>query len=50
MTAAVLTVTLSAAVAAAAVAVRGRLAPRPARVVAVRSPDGYPHVSSGCGR
>ena len=50
MTSALLTVTLSAALAAAAVAVRARLTSRPALVRVERNDDWHPHISSGCGR
>ncbi len=50
MNAALFTITLSAAVAAAAVAVRARMAPRSVPVLMERPPDWNPHVSSGCGR
>jgi hypothetical protein len=54
MNTALVTVTLSAAIAAAAVAVRARVAPRrvSVRVPAQSQPDEawHPHVSAGCGR
>jgi hypothetical protein len=50
MTSALLTVTLSAAIAAAAVAVRARVAPRAVPVPPKRDENWRPHISSGCGR